>query len=336
MRKTFVDLNPNRRRRTFFDLSDKPVLLADFNYAGYVSTLDPETGYVTRTEFFGTDDQPARHRRMFSSVTRRIEDGRIRAETQEGYDGERGFTRFQIAYDASGHAIKHAFLNDEDQLVLNRQTGVAGWDSELDPQGNEIRQVYFGLNGKPPQRGKSGEAGFDAEYADGKIVTATYFGYGDERGFKKFKLYFDANGRVVRRIRSRGHLVLDPQQDIAGWRTEYDDAGHPTKNENFGVDDKPRRHKDGTLGTMFAYDENGTLIDKRIYGLDPSRGFTIIRSHFDSDGREIRRDILTTINDWRSTHEITSPAGPKRTPTATKPNGSSLESTNNRGVTPKG
>ena len=118
--------------------------------------------------------------------------------TYFGYDGSLGFNKQRIVYDESGHDIRHEFLNDENQLVINLDQGIAGWDKKFDSMGHETETRYFGTDGKVA-RHKDGPTGLTQRYdREGKLIDGSVVGYDGSHGYTKKNAFFNRDGRIYK------------------------------------------------------------------------------------------------------------------------------------------
>jgi len=269
-------------KQRYLGLDKKPVITS-MGYAGWDAEYD-ERGNVIRKVYLDTTGTPLTGRP---------------AET--------------FAYDTCGNYIAK-YLNAAGHYVLNAD-GVAERHVERDPFGNDKKNTYRGLDGKPAKR-RDGFAGWEGDYdrfqnrveqrqldENGKLTpgqdgtartTWTY----DSRQRRTGVAYWNAEDKP---------LVLTPQ-NYAGWRAEYDDRGRETKRTYFGADGNPIDIQYGFASFTAEYlnesgvvrhewfSANGTSISNQLTAYDShggrtetapsSTGGTVIRK-FDRAGRQI-------------------------------------------------
>ena len=226
------------------------------------------------------------------------------------YDGQGRLTRFdgglryRKTYDAQGNCVSLRYHGKDGELKSDWSSGIAGWNSEFDSRGHEIRHVWIGVDGRPTTVA-DGTSGWCSEYDDqNREVRRIWLG-ADEKpmfvkvGYVEWRKTFDVRGNCtgIRYYGIDGRPCLLTGVN-AGWDAEYDDQRRLVRYVNMGVDGKPMR--DETFGYAEyrkRYNGRGDCVDIRFYGVDgkPCRnvlGFAGSVSEYDSRHRETRKTVV--------------------------------------------
>ena len=147
--------------------------------------------------------------------------------------------------------------------------GYATVKSTYDARGNENRQTFHDVNGKPV-RNKDGYYGRVAEYDEhGNETVETYLGEDGKPmsipdGYATFKSAYDSRGNVIREAfyGVNGEPVLSKKNGYYGWEADYDKHGKPTIVTYIG----PMAVADGYAMFKSSYDQRGNKTRETYHG----------------------------------------------------------------------
>ena len=217
-----------------------------------------------------------------------------------GYDqASRGYSQVRTTYDVRENIVEKAYLDEKGALVLNSE-GIAGWKSEFDLRGNEIRGTYFGVDAQRSARGS------------GRITVG------------RRNSMCGATGRPSVSSGTDGQPILSNGIAGAAW-PEFDDLGNEVRRRSTSAltasrnvtttaarallfawrtgvkSNKPHSAMISKLGTTlrsrYRYDKRGKIVEEAFLDQDggPSLhadGIAGWRSAFDASGNEIRREFF--------------------------------------------
>lgn len=262
-------------RYAWLDLTGKPWVNPGVNVAGWNSAYDTRGNEIRRT-YFGPDGKPCLHK-----------------------DGNAGYEQ---DFNDQKQVIRYARLDKAGGLWIDPADQVAGWTSDYDGHGNEIRRTYFGADGKPCLH-KDGNAAWNSEFdARGNEIRRSYVGVGGKPcvitdGYAGYEQAYDNQGRVVHALRLGvdGQPWINPADNVAGWNIDYDSRGNEVRRIYLGGDGKPRPHKDGEGGYEQAFNDFRKITRYTKLDLegkpwfDPAEGVAGWNIDYDANGNETRR-----------------------------------------------
>lgn len=142
----------------------------------------------------------------------------------------------EYIYSRQGNLVQVAYYDAEGKNLALSIEGIAGWKSEFDDWGNEVKRQFFDTETKVTVL-KDGYAGWNASY--------------DERGNQLDFYYFDEKGEICA-----------TRQGYAGIKYEYDERGNMLSSMEYGVDHKLAS---GRLFAKYKYDENDNQIEFAVF-----------------------------------------------------------------------
>lgn len=142
----------------------------------------------------------------------------------------------EYVYSRQGNLVQVAYYDAEGKELALSVEGIAGWKSEFDDWGNEVKRQFFDTESKVTVL-KDGYAGWCASY--------------DEGGNQLDIYYFDEDGEIC-----------TTKQGYAGIKREYDERGNLLSSMEYGVDHKLAA---GRLFVRYKYDENDNPIEFAVF-----------------------------------------------------------------------
>ncbi len=280
--------------------------IVEKNGVAEIRRLFDRNGRLTAIEWRGKDGALVPNDQLVARIVFERDDlGRVVHSREENSTSalvlskDRGIAATSYAYDARGNDVEEIFLGLDGKPILRRDIGVARLTSAYDERGNTIEGVYFGLDGKPILRKDIGAA----------RLTSTY----DERGNIVGQAYFGTDGNPIPR-KGAG---------VARLASAYDERGNIIEQIYFGTDGKPVLRGDtGVARDTNTYDDRGNMVEEAYFGTDgkpilrkdigvarltsayDERGNDAEQAYFGTDGKPIlRKDIgvarLTSTYDER-------------------------------------
>jgi YD repeat-containing protein len=298
------DSDNNVTESRFLDTVGRPCLtklgiaLARFTY--------DENGNISEQRYYGPDGQPCLHidgnhgyRANFDEFGNEVE------RTWYGIDNrpvafQKAYATIRMRYDQWGN-VSQMSLYDVDGLPYQREGGDHGYTAEYDERGNEIAITWFGLDRKPLLL-KEGFVTIRKKYDDrGNIIDQRYF---DADGLPC--LHTDGNHGFITAYDERFNEVMRQWIGIDGKpialadgyatvRKKYNAGGKLVEWACFDAGDKPTIDKsDGTHQTIWKFDQDGNIIERRNYGINGQPCLNTNRNHgftaqHDRRGNEVSR-----------------------------------------------
>ncbi len=198
-----------------------------------------------------------------------------------------GISSEESIYDALQREVRHRYFGLDGEPCCSLSSGTAGWESEWNDRGKEVKRTWLGKAGKPAPH-LHGYVSWSAEYDERGRMTRQWFLNAEEKitfvigGVAGYAWEYDAAGNITKRtnldengnptISTAGCAIEETDYDIfgrvsevrwlnaerepavaadsgcAGWRCVRDIYGNITNCVWFGLDGEPRRHKDGNAG----------------------------------------------------------------------------------------
>ncbi len=172
-----------------------------------------------------------------------------------------------LTYDDKGHPLEWRNLGADGQLKESKDSGLAIFRWQVNPQGQAIEESHLGANGQLKADRRLGVAVIRWQYdPDGNTMEESYFG-GDTRptldrlrGVATIRWQYGSSGKTVEEsyLGSDGHLKEDKNRGVAIVRWQYDSNRNTLEERYFGPDQ--RLKADRRLGVAiirWQYDEYG-------------------------------------------------------------------------------
>jgi len=250
----------------FLDETHRPMRNMQGIY-GWRGTYD-DRNLKTETTFLGVnDEQPIDKTGMYGASTEYDAFGRPVFEKQlrlAGTVAPGQFVADRIRYSSAGK-IQELRLTDANGNPAVNENGIAGWNSEYDARGREIKRTFVGLDNNPGVN-SSGAGGWTAKYDRwgrkieitdyypisgrekdaGRAVTVRYGR--DEHGFVTKTSFFDKDG-----------VPTTGTSGVSGWFDVVSNYGQVTERRYFGVNGQPTVNNAGISGFSNRYASNGLL-----------------------------------------------------------------------------
>lgn len=144
--------------------------------------------------------------------------------------------------------VRHLYFGTNGMPCRALFSGTAGWESEWDSRGNEVRRIWLGTENSLATLPEPGP------HCDGYTIWKAKY---DERNRITKRMFFDENERPV--FISNG---------TAGLSWEYDDAGNERATMNLDVNGNPVEDASGCAITETDFDIFGRLVETRWLGVD--------------------------------------------------------------------
>ena len=179
----------------------------------------------------------------------------------------------RLEHDGRGNRIKELYFGVDGKPTCSYR-GIAEMRVEFDERGNRTRDLYFGIDGKPTLCNE-GYAEYRWEYDErGNGTRESGFDVDGRptmtsNGCAEVRVEHDAYGNVTRLlcIGVDGKPVLS-KDGYAERRQSYDGHGNMTRTVFFGVDGKPILHKSGYSEVQLEYDGRGNRTKLSFFGVD--------------------------------------------------------------------
>lgn len=235
-----------------FVYKDGRIVRVDYRLEGAVSP-DPASGIATiRVEHAGGVEK-----RVFLGA-----DGRPAPNLD-------GVYAVALTYDDKNRPLEWRNLDADGQLKEAKDSGLAIFRWQLNPQGQAVEESHFGANGQLKADRRLGVAVVRWQYdPDGNTVEESYFG-GDTRP------------------------TLDRLRGVATVRWQYGASGKTVEERYLGADGQLREDKNrGVAIVRWQYDSNQNTLEERYFGADQrpkaarNLGAAIVRWQYDGYGRE--------------------------------------------------
>ena len=155
---------------------------------------DGPNGFAVRTmkcDFAGrpveqayqdVDGKPVRSRENGVAIERREWEDRGNLVAVRYFDEKdmpcvcsNGYASIKKVFDIRGFATNVLHRGVDGKLIALPESGCAGWNSEIDRLGNEVRRTWIGTNGKPASD-KNGAFGWTSVFARGKETERRWIG----------------------------------------------------------------------------------------------------------------------------------------------------------------
>jgi hypothetical protein len=274
--------------------------------AGYDSA-----GYQTEQEYFGLDGEPvimgdgcASWKAIFDAHGRMTEYSFFDTEGKPTYSRD-GLTRIAYGYDASGQINEYKYLEADGVTPALDRDGVARITLTFDGDGNLIKQLQWGAEGKLT-RNRDGVVGFASTFdASGNQTSVSYIDVDgnvglDNSGIAKIRYsydnrrretersYFDASDVAVEDSDGH-HRVVSIYDQIPGrvitryfarsgeaaplngpWASiaQYDDRGRMEGREYWDSKDQPCWNAKGYASEQREYNAMSLQVSESYFGLD--------------------------------------------------------------------
>jgi hypothetical protein len=233
-----------------FVYKDDRLVRVDYRLAGTLSP-DPASGVATiRVEHSGGAEK-----RVF------LDAGGRPAPNLDG------IYAVVLTYDDKGHPLEWRSLGADGQLKEAKDSGLAIFRWQVNPQGQPIEESHLGANEQLKPDRRLGVAIIRWKYdPDGNTVEESYFG-GDTRptldrlrGVATIRWQYGSSGKAVEEsyLGSDGQLKADENRGVAIVRWQYDGNSNTLEERYFGPDQ--RLKADRRLGVAiirWQYDEQG-------------------------------------------------------------------------------
>ena len=303
--KVAYDDHGRETERAFFDLDEKPLILAAVGYS--ISRLEFDSwGNVRQMTFFDADGKACLHKDGNHGWKAEYDNrGREIKSTWLGLDGKpmalEGYATYRKEYDARGKAWRTTYFDTAGKPCLHKD-GNHGWEADYDDLGREIANTWLGLDEKPLLRPASDYATLRTEYdGHGDVRRITYFDTTGKpclhkNGYHGWEAQYDNLGREIENT----WLGLDdkptvrPAEGYATYRKDYDERGNVRRITYFDANDTPCLHKDGNHGCEAKYDNLNREIENTWLGFDgkpivrSGEGYATNRKEYDERG-DLRR-----------------------------------------------
>ena len=216
-------------------------------------------------------------------------------------------------YDDQDNKVSDDFFGNQDEPIVPRRTGVAGWRYSYDANNHPVKMVALGLEGKVVSN-INGIAAVGFEY---------------ELGYLMKQVRYDSLNNKTRALRSGdGTAIIKYEYDNAGNKVReayFDTSGKPMNN-NFGVQEiadfyspgnmllkeayfdefgRPCVNRDGIHETRYGRDEFGRIVEVANYELNDrpdANGRTMELSYWDAGNRPV--DATIWFDDSLSVHRV--------------------------------
>ena len=311
---------------SFLGEMENPVL-CEQKFSSHISRYD---GHCEIEEiYFGTDRQKSLNSNGVASISREFnEKGNPVRTCCFGVDGQAvsnslGYSIAAYEYE-NGFCVKTVFCDENGSPVMI-QGGFAGYESEYDTLGTEIRRTFLGTDGKPvlceegyasvasydtdrcirlvcygtdgePIISKSGYAAAEGEYSDGFLIRVSYYDkeghltVGKEGYAERRSRYEDGNEASRSYYGSSGELCLC-REGYAGFESEFNSRGEQTRIRYYGTDGEPILNQYGYAVKENRYDDRGNPIECRYYDTSEkltiiTYGYAITKHEYDDRGNE--------------------------------------------------
>jgi len=172
-----------------------------------------------------------------------------------------------LTYDEKGHPVEWRSLGADGQLKEAKNSGLAIFRWQLNPQGQPIEESHLGANEHLKADRRLGVAMIRWQYdPDGNTVEESYFGWDTRptldrlRGVATIRWQYGSSGKAVeeRYLGSDGQLKEDENRGVAIVRWQYDGNSNTLEERYFGADQRLKAdRRQGVAIIRWQYDEHG-------------------------------------------------------------------------------
>ena len=247
--KTF-DLDGRETSRRYYGTDRRPCQVSGELY-GWDKTFDQQ-GRDLRIMWVGPDGKPAAGKNDVAG--RKFE-----------YDGARKYWYMATWLDADGKPTRH-----RDGAVVTKRV--------IDSNGNVTLRKFFEQDGTTPAAVEaSGLVGWRSTYDDnGNEVYRQNFGKDEmpidnDEGWASFQKKYDEKGRVVQAwfLNHNGNPIpVDAEMKVYSVEKKFDGNGNAIRVVYYGADREPCQNAEGITGYDAWFDVNNREVARRFFGLD--------------------------------------------------------------------
>ena len=174
-------------------------------------------------------------------------------------------------FDKYGNEIRQVCKDMEGNLSLRKDANIAGFEYELNDEGQKVMQRYIGTDGKPCYSSTDGICGAKMEYdKNGYLIKMSYL---DENG--QPTLSKDGSSQWIAKTDNHGNYLEQTTFDLNGkptettngyttWRAEYDSLGNQTRYALYNAKDSLIIGKSGFAAVNIEYDKQNRAV-KYVY-----------------------------------------------------------------------
>ena len=188
---------------------------------------------------------------------------------------QNGYHTVKRSFNSRNQVIEESYYNNNSQLTLTTNEGIAKLKNEFDNRGLRVRCFYYGTDSKPII-GKEGWASSIYEYdAFGNIIKQCFFGIDGKPTDPKRMVpvgictYDKHNNMVyIAAQDGNGHFIINPNTGWAISRMEYDNRSKMLSQSFFDENDKPMKGSNGCHKTTYKYNGNGNKTEEAHFGTD--------------------------------------------------------------------
>ena len=307
------DANGFETARYFYGLDNNLIVPSSIGYAGWINKYDErgniieekyidanknlaKGSYIIKTKYDNynnpietayfdknltpiINEEVGAHRvtTKYNSRNQEIElcyygiDGKLKCNNND-------FAIVQYTYDAFGNGIETSTFDENKKLTLRKDQPYAIQKNEYDVQGRVIRQLYFGIDGKPTEPEEMVPEGiikYDkrnniiyiaAADGNGNIINYPALGWAiaryeyDKNNNKVFDAYYDANDKPTTCNEGYHKCIskYNERNQLVEW-INYDTSDALTEN-SYGIARCEISYKDGQPYERKYYNKSNTLI----------------------------------------------------------------------------
>ena len=255
----------------FLGIDKEPIFVPSLGMAGYTVICD-DNGYIAEQEFIDPSGNPC-NTQYGNSKRKCINDEKGNCLEEWRYDvngnlclDQDGIAGYKFQYDSIGNMTEYVCY-DIDRKPVSTNQGYAGVRYAFDDRNLLVKVVYLGKDLKPT-------------YDINHVCMALYD--------------YDKRGNTIRRAfySSDGLKLEESNENIAGWKSSYDDLGNEVERVFFDKNNNPCMVSEGYASKKSKYDENGNLIWVRFYNQDEElvvvNGVAGYNHEYDIRGNEIK------------------------------------------------
>lgn len=234
----------NQTSELYYDAKDS-LCITTGGYAGMRYVFNDKDNLIEYT-YYGVDNQPCDVNGIFT---------------------------VKYEYDPRANETKRSFYAADGKTMVLNDSGIAGWESKYDDNGNKTEQVFFDMKNNPTL-GNLGYASWTATYNSS--------GYMEE----------------LKNIDKNGQLIFVNSDGYAGIRYKYDERGNITEKYPYGTDGRLVK---GKYIERYQYDSRDNQIETACYDennnpvLGKNDYFRIV-SKYDDRNQEIEQRYYNTNN----------------------------------------
>ena len=270
-----------------------------YGYAGLMGEYD-SVGNVTKMIYYDINRQPKIMNDGTSGFIDEYDDKNrlVKIINIDGnstpIEDEDGIAITHIRYDERGNMIQVAYYDTKDSaLVLDKNSGIAGWNETFDDNGNDIKRAYFGTDGQPVLYNDC-YAYYTMEYDENNFLVALYnYGVHGEKAVNTDKFH----GYLYERD-SKGNMTVETPIGIDGklaygyliTKYVYDDNNNVIETSYFDRNLAPATNAKNYHKTTSVYNQRGQELEERFYDTKgeltlSNRNCAIIKNEYNSKGQ---------------------------------------------------